>query len=395
MISYIFEGRFMMIHEENIFLKNKRHINLYEHAIEISNQLKQYTQESDQEARFLPQTVQVLKDHRYLSIVLPQTYGGEDLSLYEWLIMQEKIAEGDAATALSVGWHNGVLMELKEGNLWTEEDFHWIAKKASDQKLFNRAATEENTGSPTRGGRPETVAVRNSNGYVLNGRKTFTTMAEVLDYAIVSAWIEDEEQIGWFMVDMTLDGVSVDKTWDTLGMRGTASDDLVLENVQLKTGDLVERKGKRVTPKGWLLHIPACYLGIANAALREAVQFAKEFQPNSINHPIAKESNVRQKIGEMELILRRARNYLYSIAFNWDEHPEKRDLLAKELATVKVTATNDANKVVDLAMRIAGGRGLSKQYPFERYYRDVRAGLHNPPMDDLVLEQLASSLLDD
>ncbi len=69
--------------------------------------------------------------------------------------------------------------------------------------------------------------------------------------------------------------------------------------------------------------------------------------------------------------------------------------MAKELAVVKVTVTNDANKVVDLAMRVAGGRGLSKSYPFERYYRDVRAGLHNPPMDDMIIEQLASELLDD
>ncbi|GEL78628.1 acyl-CoA dehydrogenase family protein [Tenuibacillus multivorans] len=383
-----------MTKEQNIFLKNDRHVDLYKKATELSDQLKQYVKESDQEARFLSETVQTLKDHHYLSIILPEEYGGEDLSLYEWLLMQEKIAEGDAPTALSVGWHNGLLMDLKEYDVWSEEDFAWVAKEAGEQKLFNRASTEKNTGSPTRGGRPETVATRSGDGYVLNGRKTFTTMASVLDYAVVSAWVEDEEILGWFVIDMTSEGVSVDPTWDTLGMRGTASDDLVLDQVNVSQDSLVERKSKKSVPKGWLLHIPACYLGIAKAAIDDAVKFAKKFQPNSLEHPIAKVPHIRQKIGEMEMLLMRARHYLFSIAQEWDQFPEKRGELSKDLATVKVTTTNDANKIVDLAMRIAGGRGLSKDYPFERYYRDVRAGLHNPPMDDLVLEQLASSLLD-
>lgn len=380
--------------EDNLFLKNNRQKDLYERAENLSTELKKHVKKADQQGRFLDETVQTLKKHKYLSIVLPEIYGGEDLSLYEWLIMQEKIAEGDAATALSVGWHNGILMELKEGKLWSEADFKWAASKAQEQKLFNRASTEKNTGSPTRGGRPETIAVRQDDGYILNGMKTFTTMAEVLDYAIVSAWIEEEEQIGWFVVDMKAEGVSVDKTWDTLGMRGTASDDLVLKDVKLSDASLVERKDQRSGPKGWLLHIPACYLGVAQAALNDAVRFAKELQPNSLDHPIAKEAHIRHKIGEMEMLIRRARTYLYHVAEEWDCNPENRNKLAKELAVVKVTVTNDANKVVDLAMRIAGGRGLSKELPFERYYRDVRAGLHNPPMDDLILEQLASGLLD-
>ncbi|WP_369404789.1 acyl-CoA dehydrogenase family protein [Piscibacillus salipiscarius] len=292
-----------MSQNQQLFLKNERHIDLYKRAEQLSSELKEHANKADREGRFLNETVQTLKNHQYLSLVLPETYGGMDLSLYEWLLMQEKIAEGDAATALSVGWHNGILMELKEGNLWSQEHFKWIAGKAQEQKLFNRASTEKNTGSPTRGGRPETVAKKVEKGFIINGRKTFTTMAEVLDYAIVAAWIEDEEQIGWFVVDMKSKGVSVDQTWDTLGMRGTASDDLVLSNVKLSEDSLVELKGKRSGPKGWLLHIPACYLGIAQAALNDAVLFAKDFKPNSLDHPISKVSHIRQKIGEMNMIL--------------------------------------------------------------------------------------------
>ncbi|GAA0452168.1 acyl-CoA dehydrogenase family protein [Alkalibacillus silvisoli] len=378
---------------DEIFLKNERQVSLYDRAKRICEQVEQHAQTADQQARFLDQTLKILKRYGYLSIVLPEQYGGEDLSLYEWLFMQEKIAEGDGATALSVGWHLGLLMEIKTEGIWSNPVYEAIAEEASNQKLFNRASTERNTGSPTRGGQPETTAVFKDNHYIINGRKTFTTMAEKLDYALVSAYVPDTEEVAWFLVDLLKEGISIDHTWDTLGMRGTGSDDLVLDEVLVSKDRYVEPVSGKKMPKAWLLHIPACYLGIAQAALKEAVSFAQQFQPNSLNHPIAKTHQVRQKLGEMGLLLMRSRHLLYDLAQRFDDDLEKRSLLANELAMVKVSITNDAERVVDLAMRIAGGRGLSKTYNFERYYRDVRAGLHNPPLDDLVYEQLASSAL--
>ncbi|MDV2583063.1 acyl-CoA dehydrogenase family protein [Alkalibacillus haloalkaliphilus] len=380
---------------DEVFLKNERQVELYEKAAKISDQVSQYAKVADQEARFLDQTLKVLKRYNYLSIVLPEAYGGEDLSLYEWLLMQVKIAEGDGATALSVGWHLGLLMEIKAEGIWSNSINEFIAKEAAKQKLFNRASTERNTGSPTRGGKPETTAVLGQDVYVLNGRKTFTTMAEKLDYALVSAYMPEEESVSWFLVDMLKEGVSIDRTWDTLGMRGTGSDDLVLDDVLIDSGFHVEHNGnKQSLPKAWLLHIPACYLGIAQAALKDAVTFARSFQPNSLDHPIAKTHQVRQKLGEMNLLLMRSRHLLFDLARRWDEE-EQRERLVNEIAMVKVNVTNDAQRVVDLAMRIAGGRGLSKTFNFERYYRDVRAGLHNPPLDDVVYEQLAALALDE
>ncbi len=379
-----------------IFLGNERVRSLYERATDLSEKIKPYAKQSDREARFLDQTLKTLKSHRYLSIVLPESYGGEDLSLYEWLLMQEKIAEGDGATALSVGWHLGLLMELKQEGLWRDENYEFIAQEASRQKLFNRASTEKNTGSPTRGGMPETTAILDGDEYILTGQKTFTTMAEKLDYALVSATIDGEDQAAWFLVDMLKEGVKVDHTWDTLGMRGTGSDDLILEQVAIDSSCLVDRLGdQKPLPKAWLLHIPACYLGIAQAAFDDAVEFANNFKPNSLNHTISKVSHIRQKIGEMSMLLMRSRHFLYDIARRWDENPDQRPLLASELAVVKVNVTNDAQRVVDLALRIAGGRGLSKSFDFERYYRDIRAGLHNPPMDDQVLDQLAAKALNE
>jgi len=384
----------MVSSKKLLFLENDRHVQLYERASTISNQLKRYAKEADQTGRLLKYSINILKDYHYVSVTLPEKYGGDGLSLYEWLIMHEKIAEGDAAAALSIGWHLGVIFDLSENETWSKENYEFLAHEVRERKIVNRASTEKNTGSPTRGGKPETTAVKQGNHYVINGRKTFTTAADHLDYVIVSATIEESDEVGWFLIDRDREGLLVDPTWDTLGMRGTGSHDLILNDVRVEDNRYVEKIGGKPTSKGWLLHIPACYLGIAQAALNDAIDFATSFTPNSLNHPISKTANVRQKIGEMELLLMRSRHLLYSLAKRWDERPDERLKLDQQLGIVKVSITNDVKKIVDLAMRIAGGRGLFKSYSFERYFRDAQAGLHNPPLDDVVLEQLAKELLD-
>ncbi|REJ05789.1 acyl-CoA dehydrogenase family protein [Halobacillus trueperi] len=377
------------------WIKNVRQQELFEKADRIAEEARKHITETDREASFSYETLKVIKDEKYPSMSLPESEGGEGLSLYEFLLMQEKIAEGDGAVALSIGWHMGIMMELSQEQLWDKKAYDRLVNEVvSEQKVVNRAATEPATGSPTRGGIPETIAVRRGDEYILNGRKSFTSMAEHLDYYIVSAYVEDKDAVGWFLIDRHQPGISVDKTWDTLGMRGTASDDLVMDDVELQESDLVELKnGSKPSPKGWLLHIPACYLGIAVAARNDAIAFAKDFQPNSLDSPISEVAHIQDKIGEMEWKLLQAHSFLYSIARKWDEEPEQRDHMGAELASVKLAVTNTANEVVDLAMRIAGGRGLSKTYAFEKYYRDVRAGLHNPPMDDAVVSMLAKQAI--
>lgn len=91
-----------------------------------------------------------------------------------------------------------------------------------------------------------------------------------------------------------------------------------------------------------------------------------------------------------------AKHFLYSVAKQWDALAEvERMRLNAELGAVKYAVTNKAIEVVDLAMRIVGARSLSQQNPLQRYYRDVRAGLHNPPMDDMTIQALARKALAD
>ncbi|MBS4174481.1 acyl-CoA dehydrogenase family protein [Bacillus sp. FJAT-49736] len=346
---------------------------------------------NDKEGRFPFENIEDLKRSGYTRLTLPKEYGGAEMSLYDFVRFQEAIAIGDGATALSIGWHMGNMMNLSDKRNWEEQLFAYVCKEVQKGALLNVCATEPQTGSPTRGGRPTTTAEDKGDSWVINGRKSFTTMAPVLDFFIVSASILKADDVAYFLIPRDTLGLSVEETWDSIAMRASGSHDLVLENVEIPKHFLTEKVGPRSkSANGWLLHIPACYLGIAEAAKREAARFAKSYTPNSLISPIFELPAIQQKFGEIELKLMQCRHFLYSVAKMWDEgSQEVRDKMNPELGAVKLTVTNLAFEVVDLAMRIVGARSLSEKSPLQRYYRDVRAGLHNPPMDDMTLMQLA------
>ncbi|WP_369903299.1 acyl-CoA dehydrogenase family protein [Bacillus manliponensis] len=334
-----------------------------------------------------------LKDIGYTKLTVPKDFGGEEISLYDFVLFQEKIATGDGATALSIGWHVGIVKEIAEHRSWQPHMLSWFFEEVKKGALFNRAATEPNTGSPTRGGKPETLAIKKGDKWVITGRKTFTTMAPVLDYFLVSASIEGEEEIGEFIVPRHEQGVVIEETWDSVAMRGTASHDLILQHVAIPERYFINRKNTKRQETGWLLHIPACYLGIAQAARNYAIEFAKTYQPNSLQHPIGSLPHIKRLVGELEIELMQARTFLYQVAKKYDAVKEKGTLQA-ELAAAKYIATNAAIHVVDKAMRIVGARSLSEKNPLHRYYINVRAGLHNPPMDDATLSLIANIALE-
>jgi alkylation response protein AidB-like acyl-CoA dehydrogenase len=347
----------------------------------------------DKEALFPVQNIADLREAGYLALTVPARYGGLEASLYELVVLQERIARGDGATALSLGWHLTTIMELNIRRLWEEETFAKLCKDVVESgSLVNKLATEPSTGSPARGGRPQSTATRTENGWLLNGHKTFSTMGTELDYLIITAAIEGEEAIGEFLIRKGTPGIRFEATWDTLGMRGTRSDDMYMDNVEVSDEQLVHRIHKKTGLKtlgGWYLHIPSCYLGIAQAARDYAVRFAATYSTSSTNGPIRHLPNVRQLIGRIDLELLTARHLLHAVAKRWDTEPDARSGLGAELAAAKHVVTNTAVSVVDMAMRVAGGHSLHRSSPLERYYRDVRAGLHNPPADEITLNMLA------
>ncbi|MBE3569352.1 MAG: acyl-CoA/acyl-ACP dehydrogenase [Bacillales bacterium] len=340
------------------------------------------------------ENIKNLKESGYTTWTLGKEFGGKGISLYEFLLYQEKMAEGDGSTALAIGWHMGTIMDLSARRPWKIDVWNEVVERVKKGALINTAATEPQTGSPTRGGLPQTTAVFENGQWVINGRKTYTTLSPVLDFILVKAYIPQQKTVGIFLVPKETKGISIEETWNTISMRGTGSHDLLLKDVHLDEKYFVET----VDPKnnqsaGWLLHIPACYLGIASAARNYALQFSSEYSPNSIEGTISDLPNIRQLIGQMELDLLQARTFMYAIAEKWD-HSESKEELQTALGAVKHVAVNASIRVVDAAMRIAGSKSLFLDNPLQRYYRDVRAGLHNPPMDDAVIAMLAQKALD-
>ena len=378
----------------NLFVKTESQRKWLQQLRNKETKFKESSTQIDELAIFPKESVQDLVDIGYTSITLPTAYGGEGLGVYDMILFQETLASFDENTALSIGWNLGVVGDIFEKKLWDQKNLDSFAKEVLNGALTNRSASEAQTGSPSRGGRPGTTAVKKEGNWVLTGRKTFTTSSPVLTYFLTSAWIEEKQKIGFFLLHRELEGLSIDETWDVISMRGTGSHDLVLDNVKVDESKLVELpeplKGSPFN--GWSLHISAAYLGTAQAARDYALHFASTHTPNSLTGPINQLPNVQQLLGEIDLELITARHVIYSVAEAYDDE-SRRGYLTNEVAVAKHVVTNSAITIVDKAMRIVGAKSLQRSNPLQRYYRNVRAGLHNPPADDMTIKNLALSAI--
>jgi alkylation response protein AidB-like acyl-CoA dehydrogenase len=195
-------------------------------------------------------------------------------------------------------------------------------------------------------------------------------------------------------------------------MRASGSHDFVMDRVILDGDSLISAKpfGPRapaapaptITPPptatsgaGWALLVPSVYLGVARAARDEAIRFARDRRPEPLGGAsIGSLPVVQRTIGEMEMLLAQAEATLFGAATAWDHasHAERANF-GPTLAVAKYTVSNHAVAIADLAMRVVGGAGLARSHPIQRHYRNVRAGLHHPPMDDVALSTLARAAL--
>ncbi len=369
---------------------------------ELASRFAGRAEAHDREGSFPFENFEELRQAGYLTLTVPRAYGGSGAGVFLMVLCQEALARGDGSTALGAGWHQMTLGRLAARPTWPAAAVEKVFRDAAERgALINGAVSEPATGSPSRGGRPTTAARRVGDGWVLAGRKVFTTMAPGIATFVVSASAEGIEQTASFLVPRDAPGVSIVETWDALGMRASGSHDLVLTDVPLPAESLVEPAprpdgaadaGAEVrggSTAGWGLHIPATYLGVARAAADDAARFAVRRRPNSLQGSIAEVPHIQEKIGEMERQLLAAYNLLFTLARRWDDDPAARQAMAGAVAACKTLVMDAVLHVVDLAGRVVGAAGLTRGVPIERYYRDVRPGLHNPPMEDAVLAALA------
>lgn len=335
-------------------------------------------------------------------LCVPAAAGGLAASMVEAVEVLATLGAVDGATALGFAMHvhvSGALREATPGSLpagLAERIWQSIVR---DGALLNNAATEEGGGSPARGAIPGTLATPPAEPgpgapWRLTGEKTWTTWLPNLTHAFVSARLADADptEVGVFLVDLGADGVERRLGFEALGMRGSASGRLSLEAAP---GTLVLRRAvsapdpRGAAPGAWFaLSVAAVYLGIGEGARDAVGRWALDRRPGDGSTAVADLPSVQLRLGRIDADLRAARIVLLDVARRWDA---TRD--AADVPLAKVVATTAAVTATDEALRIAGGPGFLTG-SLERAFRDARAGLINPPLEDVALAGFARSVLD-
>lgn len=385
------------------------HIDWVARSRELAARFNERAARHDREGSFPFENFDELRDAGFLKLTVPVERGGFGASLSLFLRTQEELARGDGSTALALNMHQVRLGGECESPTYPARWLDEMCRGAVEHGwLCNTVATEEGLGSPAGGGLPTTVAREHEGAWVIDGRKTFVTMAPLLHYFILTARIgspgpEDSGpvELGTFMLLPGDPGMTIVETWDSLGMRATGSHDLLLEACTIPADRLMGRKvhgappspAAAATSTWFALGVSATTIGVATAARDYAVSFARTRVPTGLV-AIRQFPGVRAKVARMDLLLQRSRALVYDAARAWESRAEDGMPPADRVAVAKVETLNACIEAVDIAMRVVGGVSLQKSRPIERYYRDVRAALHNPPLEDRALEQLARRALE-
>lgn len=349
-----------------------------------------------------------LHEAGYLRLVLPREYGGEGADLFESVLAQERLAQGDGATALASAMSIQILGRVAEERAWPAALFATICETiARAGGLINSLVTEPELGSISRGGVPASTATPTAGGWLINGHKIFATGGPALRYLVTGVQLPPaadapQGEVASAIVAAGTPGLRMVDTWsDNLSLRTCGNYDVYYEQVLVPEGWLIDRRpigapvapGQRPGLNGWSLTIAAVYLGIGQAACDAACDYANGRVPSSLGMPIAELPHIQQWLGQIQVTLDAARAVLYSAAQAWAMHPNQRPALSEQIAAAKYLCTNAACAATEQALRVAGGFSLTRDLPLERYFRDARAGLFQPPQDDLALAQIGRATL--
>lgn len=372
------------------------------HAIELARQLGQeFAKRADQadvQGKLPTEDVEALKSSGYLTLNLPTEYGGQGLSMHDCLAAHLELARGSGASAMVAGMPMQVFGHAREVKQWSADTFEWFCRAVVEEgALFNSVASEPQLGSPSRGGLPDTHADPHPHGWRVNGHKTWTTGGRHLTHMLVRVRVEDAPGVVLVLGDTP--GVRWEETWsNSLSLRASDSHDLFLEDVIVPSHHLVERgqpKGPPPPPNAWFPMVMATlYLGIALAARDRVIRFALERVPTALGKPIATLPKIQRQIGEIDLQLQAAKALLFKTAAEWVGDDAHRSRQMPQIVAAKHLVAEMANEVTEKALRVAGGQGITKALPLERHFRDVRAGLMQPPSGDTALEIIGRHAID-
>lgn len=346
----------------------------------IRNTIKEFAEknirpvimEYDEPQKFPMEIMQQLGELGFLGILVPEEYGGANLGYVDYAIIIEEISRVDPSIGLSVAAHNGLCTNHinRFGNDAQKQKY--LPDLASGRKIGAWGLTESFSGSDAAG--LKSIAIKDGDFWILNGSKQFTTHGTVGETYVVMAITNKDagkKGISAFILEKGMEGLIIGKKENKLGMRASDTTQLAFENCKVPIENLCGEEGMGFINsmqilEGGRISIAACSIGLAQGCLDACLKYSKERK--QFGKPLAEFQATQFKLAEMHTNIEAARTLTYRAAWMKDNGIPN----TKEAAEAKLFASEIAEKASSEAVQIFGGYGFIKEYPVEKFYRDVK-----------------------
>jgi alkylation response protein AidB-like acyl-CoA dehydrogenase len=326
----------------------------------------------DEASEFPAEVVRQLGQMGLMGVIFPVEYGGSGLGYVDYMLAIEELSAVDGSIGIIVAAHNslGTNHIFLAGN--EAQRRKYVPKLASGEWLGAWGLTEPGSGSDASAAR--TTATRTSNGWLLNGNKTFITNAHYADVAVVIA-VTDRAQgthgLSAFVVEKGTPGFRPGKKENKLGLRASDTSELIFEDCEIPEENLLGNLGEGFIDSmrvldGGRISIAALSLGIARGALDASLKYVKERR--QFGKAIAEFQGIQWKLADMATELDAARLLTQRAAVLKDAGQK----VTRESSMAKLYASEVAVRICDEAVQLHGGYGFIKDYPAEKFYRDVK-----------------------
>ena len=349
---------------QNLFLQMIREF--------AEKEVKPLAAEVDETERFPMETVEKMAKLGIMGIPVPKEYGGAGADNVLYTMAVEELSRVCATTGVIVSAHTSLCCApiLEHGTEAQKQKY--LPKLASGEWIGAFGLTEPNAG--TDASAQQTTAVKEGDYYVLNGSKIFITNASAANVFIVMAMTDKSKGtkgISAFIVERDFPGFSIGKKEKKMGIRGSATCELIFENCIVPADNLLGAEGKGFgiamkTLDGGRIGIASQALGIAQGAMDETVRYVKERK--QFGRPLAKFQNMQFQLADMQTRIEASRLLVRKAAFRKD----RKDNYSADAAMAKLFAAETAMEMTTKAVQYHGGYGYTREYPVERMMRDAK-----------------------
>jgi alkylation response protein AidB-like acyl-CoA dehydrogenase len=326
----------------------------------------------DEASEFPAEVVQKLGQMGLLGVIFPVEYGGAGLGYVDYALAIEELSAVDGSIGIIVAAHNSLCTNhiFLAGS--EEQRRRYVPRLAGGEWLGAWGLTEPGSGSDA--GSARTTAVRKGDRWVLNGNKTFITNGHYADVSVVIA-VTDRSQgthgLSAFVVEKGTPGFRAGKKENKLGLRASDTSELIFEDCEIPAENLMGKEGEGFIDSmrvldGGRISIAALSLGIARGALEASLRYVKERR--QFGKAIAEFQGIQWKLADMATELDAARLLTQRAAVLKDAGHK----VTRESSMAKLFASEVAVRICDEAVQLHGGYGFIKDYPAEKFYRDVK-----------------------